>query len=67
MNHLHIKNIILKLFELQEHSFDPHVLDEVELNPKKYTLTEIGEFINDLNNVGSHLRLVFLRNEILIF
>lgn len=64
MNQSHIKEIILKVFQLKGDPCDRHQLDDIELNPKNYEIFEINQFINDLNEAGSKLRLVFLRNEI---
>lgn len=64
MNKQHIRRIILKIFDLKHEQVDKHQLDQLSLNPREYKEFEIPHFINDLNNIGSIFRVVFLRNEI---
>ncbi|MFW5760075.1 MAG: peptidase domain-containing ABC transporter [Cyclobacteriaceae bacterium] len=64
MNKQHIRKIILKVFELKNELIDKHQLDKLALNPREYKEFEVSNFINDLNNIGSIFRIVFLRNEI---
>jgi len=64
MNKQHIRRIILKILDLKNEQVDKHQLDQLFLNPREYQEYEVPSFINDLNNVGSIFRIVFLRNEI---
>ncbi len=64
MNKQHIRRIVLKIFDLKHEQVDKHQLDQLFLNPREYQEYEVPSFINDLNNVGSIFRIVFLRNEL---
>jgi ABC-type bacteriocin/lantibiotic exporter with double-glycine peptidase domain len=64
-NHAIIR-ILREAALLLKHEFNPADLRFVEINNRRYTKSEFGEFKNDLIEAGSKMRMLFLEQNIAI-